>query len=70
MKGANQEIGVPGKDYPLQSLQNLWPQRWQTCVNLRVRSPHLQHFMLIFFPPCPHACPAKGWVNPCGTSLI
>jgi hypothetical protein len=36
---------------PLHSLQNLWPQFWQTCVNLRVRFPHLQHFNWVTFCP-------------------
>ena len=36
---------------PLQSLQNRCPQLSQTCVNLRVRFPHLQHFRVTFCPP-------------------
>src|ERR1700693_1517681 len=36
---------------PLHSLQNLCPQLSQTCVNLRVRFPHLQHFRVTFHAP-------------------
>ena len=34
---------------PLHSLQNRCPQFWQTCVNLRVLFPHLQHFIRVIF---------------------
>ncbi len=34
---------------PLHSLQNRCPQFWQTCVNLRVLFPHLQHFNRVIF---------------------
>lgn len=34
---------------PLHSLQNRWPQFWQTTVYLRVRFPHLQHFNWVTF---------------------
>src|SRR4051812_16260274 len=43
-KWGQSNSAIPHPLPPLHSLQKRCPQFWQTCVNLRVLFPHLQHF--------------------------